>query len=71
MGGLISKLLRLSFNDVESKTENKIDNFVYPEEQNLKTPKEKFIADHILDPRSATVGIRRTPLVVSYLIISH
>lgn len=64
MGILISKLSRLSVNDEKVENLKPSENYICPNEQNLKTPKERFIADHILDPRSATVGIKRTPLVV-------
>ncbi|XP_014281244.1 uncharacterized protein [Halyomorpha halys] len=64
MGALISKLSRLSVDDEKIENVKPIDNYLCPDEQNLKTPKGRFIADNILDPRSATVGIRRTPLVL-------
>lgn len=64
MGTLISKLSRLSVNDEKVENVKPTENYISPDESNLKTPKEKFIADNILDPRSATVGIRRTPLVL-------
>lgn len=69
MGGILGKMSRLSLAEDVSQKRNDVNvNSIVNE--NFKTPKRSFIAEHLLDPRSASQGIKRTPLIVSavYLI---
>lgn len=65
MGAILGKMSRLSLVEDPPQSDSKENSNEVSNNEHLNTPKKYFIADHLLDPRSATAGIKRTPVILA------
>lgn len=65
MGTILGKMSRLSLSGDSPQNDSVEECDPAVENENLNTPIKNFIADNLLDPRSATIGIRRTPIILA------